>query len=115
MSRAATHYDADHLQRLLEDALPEPLAGEVAEHIGGCADCRQQLESLAGNPEWWLLACSGVKAILGAPDCGVHAPLPTCDRVRRICPVRWPTAASRATRPMPPLRTATSESSTTNP
>ena len=67
MNHEATHYDADCLQRLLEDALPEPLAGDVAEHIAGCPACRQQLESLAGQPEWWSQACSGAKEILDDP------------------------------------------------
>ena len=64
MTQPITHYDRDCLQRLLEDALPEPLAGEVAEHVADCAECRQQLDALAGKPQWWLQACSGVKEIL---------------------------------------------------
>ncbi len=67
MTQPITHYDRDCLQRLLEDALPEPLAGEVAEHVAECAECRGQLESLAGQPQWWSQACSGVKAILDDP------------------------------------------------
>ena len=67
MNHEATHYDLDCLQRLLEDSLPEPLAGEVAEHVADCAECRRQLESLAGQPQWWSQACSGVKAILADP------------------------------------------------
>ena len=67
MTQPITHYDRDCLQRLLEDALPEPLAGDVAEHVAECAECRQQLESLAGQPQWWSQACSGVKEILADP------------------------------------------------
>src|SRR5687768_17121236 len=67
MNHEATHYDHDCLQRLLEDALADPLASEVAEHVADCAQCRRQLESLAGHPQWWSQACSGVKAILADP------------------------------------------------
>jgi serine/threonine-protein kinase len=67
MNHEATHYDRDCLRRLLEDGLPEPLASDAAEHVADCADCRQQLESLAGNAEWWSRACSGVNAILADP------------------------------------------------
>jgi serine/threonine-protein kinase len=67
MNYEVTHYDQDCLRRLLEDALPEPLSSEVAEHVADCPECRNQLESLAGNPEWWLQACSGMKAILADP------------------------------------------------
>ncbi len=67
MNHEATHYDRDCLRRLLEDGLPEPLASEAAEHVADCADCRRQLESLAGDPEWWSRASSGVKAILADP------------------------------------------------
>jgi serine/threonine-protein kinase len=67
MNHEATHYDRDCLKRLLDDSLPEPLANEAAEHVATCADCRQQLESLAGDPQWWSEACSGVKEILADP------------------------------------------------
>ncbi len=67
MTKPITHYDRDCLQRLLEDAVPEPLAGEVAEHVAECRECRQQLESLAGEPMWWSQACRGVKEILAQP------------------------------------------------
>lgn len=68
MTQPITHYDRDCLQRLLEDGLPEPLASEVAEHVADCAECRGQLESLAGQPQWWSQACSGVNEILADPE-----------------------------------------------
>ena len=67
MNHEATHYNRDCLQKLLEDALPEPLGGDVAEHVADCAECRRHLESLAGHPEWWSQACSRLKAILADP------------------------------------------------
>ncbi len=67
MMNQATHYDRDCLQRLLDDALAEPLAGDVAEHVAECADCRRHLESLAGGEQFWSRACRGVKAILAEP------------------------------------------------
>ena len=67
MNQPITHYDRDCLQRLLEDGLPEPLASEVAEHVADCAECRGELESLAGQLQWWSQACSGVKEILADP------------------------------------------------
>jgi serine/threonine-protein kinase len=38
---------------LLADQLPEPLEVETAEHVAECAECRQELESLAGDAGWW--------------------------------------------------------------
>jgi len=67
MTHDATHYDIDCLQRLLDDAVPDPLSSEVAEHLATCGECRQQLESLAGQPQWWSEACSGIRRILADP------------------------------------------------
>jgi serine/threonine protein kinase len=67
MNQDATHYDQACLQRLLEDALPEPLTNKIAEHLGHCAACRSELEALAAAPQWWSQACSGVKEILADP------------------------------------------------
>lgn len=67
MNHSTTHVDRNELQRLLEDAVPEPRAAEVAEHVAECGECRQQLELLAGQPQWWSQACSGVKEILAEP------------------------------------------------
>lgn len=68
MNHEITHYDHDRLQRLLEDSLPEPQAGEVAAHLAECAECRERLESLAGAPQWWDEACSGIKSIIDDPE-----------------------------------------------
>ncbi|MBS0261193.1 MAG: protein kinase [Planctomycetes bacterium] len=79
MNHEATHFDRDCLQRLLDDNLPEPQASEVVEHVATCDDCRQRLESLAGDAAWWSRACRGVKAILANPqaysssDAEIHA------------------------------------------
>ncbi|HEY2252320.1 MAG TPA: serine/threonine-protein kinase [Planctomycetaceae bacterium] len=67
MNHEATHYDLDCLKRLLDDALPDPLAGTVAEHLAECDSCRGRFESLAGQPQWWSRACHGVKEILAEP------------------------------------------------
>ena len=67
MNHEATHYDRDCLRQLLEDSLPEPRASDAAEHVADCAECRRELESLAGDSAWWLQACTGVKAILADP------------------------------------------------
>lgn len=67
MNHETMHYDRECLHSLLLDALPEPLAGEVAEHVADCAECRSQLELLAARPQWWSEACSGVKEILADP------------------------------------------------
>ena len=67
MNHNVIHYDRERLLCLLEDSLPEPLAGEVAEHLVHCEECRSQLESLAAAPQWWKQACSGVKKILDDP------------------------------------------------
>lgn len=67
MTQPITHYDRDCLQRLLDDALGEPFASEVVEHVADCVECRGLLESLAGQPQWWSQACTGVRTILADP------------------------------------------------
>lgn len=64
MNSEVTHYSRESLQKLLEDALPEPLAGEVAEHLTACPDCRRQWEVLSGQTDWWSHASRDVKRIL---------------------------------------------------
>ncbi len=68
MNPGVTHYDRNCLRRLLDETLPEPLASEVAEHVADCADCRSDMELLAGQPQWWSQTCSDVKAILAEPQ-----------------------------------------------
>ena len=67
MKHNISHYDGECLQKLLDDTLYEPLSTQVAEHIADCSACRGRLESLAGEPQWWSRACSGIQAILAAP------------------------------------------------
>jgi serine/threonine-protein kinase len=67
MRHEATHYDLDCLKQLLEDALPDPLAAEMAEHIAECDSCLRKLEDLAGQAQWWSRVTSGVKEILAEP------------------------------------------------
>ncbi len=45
--------NTERLRLLLADQLPAALQSEVAEHIAECADCRQVMESLAGDVGWW--------------------------------------------------------------
>lgn len=68
MKQNNSHYDGACLQKLLDDTLHEPLSTQVAEHIADCPACRDRLESLAGEPQWWMRACSGVGAILAEPQ-----------------------------------------------
>ncbi|MFO1063820.1 MAG: serine/threonine-protein kinase [Pirellulales bacterium] len=68
MKQNISHYDVDCLRKLLDDTLHEPLSTQVAEHIADCPACRDRLESLAGEPQWWTRACSGVGAILAEPQ-----------------------------------------------
>ena len=67
MNQNTSHYDGDCLQKLLDDTLHEPLSTQVAEHVAECSACRERLESLAGEPQWWSRACNGVGAILAEP------------------------------------------------
>lgn len=53
MTNRSNTCDADRLKQLLADQLPEPLQAEVAEHVAECSECRQYLDSLAGDPSWW--------------------------------------------------------------
>lgn len=68
MTHDISHYDGNCLQKLLDDTLHEPLSTQVAEHIADCPACRERLELLAGEPQWWSRACSGVQAILTEPN-----------------------------------------------
>lgn len=42
------------LQLLLDECLSEGEQLEVARHVEVCAMCRQRLESLAAEPDWWV-------------------------------------------------------------
>jgi serine/threonine protein kinase len=45
-----------HLQRLLDESLPEKAERDLAEHLAACPDCQSALESLAGEKQWWAEA-----------------------------------------------------------
>ncbi len=43
----------DRLQQLLGDSLTETEEQALAAHLADCGRCREELESLAGEPSWW--------------------------------------------------------------
>ncbi len=45
-----------HLQRLLDESLPETTERDVAEHVAVCPDCQNELETLAAGKVWWAEA-----------------------------------------------------------
>ena len=45
--------DRERLRLLLDGQLPEAAQTVVARHLETCADCRQQMETLAANENWW--------------------------------------------------------------
>jgi serine/threonine protein kinase len=47
------HCDAQCLRLLLADQLPDSLQVEMAEHLTDCENCREALNSMAGDSKWW--------------------------------------------------------------
>ncbi len=45
--------DRERLKLLLDGQLPEAAQTVVARHLETCTDCRQQMETLAANENWW--------------------------------------------------------------
>ncbi len=61
--------DRERLKLLLDGELPETAQTVVARHLETCADCRQQMETLAANENWWADtrdALSGVDGRTGS-------------------------------------------------
>jgi serine/threonine protein kinase len=50
------HCDREQLQRLLNEALPDAVESQVADHVADCPTCQQELESLAAVKDWWVEA-----------------------------------------------------------
>ncbi len=48
-----TACDQSRLPLLLDDTLSDAEQAELARHVEGCAACRQRLETLAAEPDWW--------------------------------------------------------------
>ena len=47
------HYDRDTLQRLLDEDLPRDEADQIEDHLNECPRCRSEIESVAGQHQWW--------------------------------------------------------------
>ena len=54
MFARTSNCDREKLQRLLNGELADAAQAEVARHIETCADCCQQMKTLAANENWWL-------------------------------------------------------------
>ena len=46
--------DDTRLHQLLQDGLSDAEQADVARHVERCSSCRQQLETLAADPDWWV-------------------------------------------------------------
>lgn len=68
MNSESTHYGLDQIQQLLDDALPEPAATDLTDHLSECPTCRAQLESLAQDSAWWTKTKPDVRVVLNDPD-----------------------------------------------
>ena len=64
MAEQTSSCDHERLRLLLADELPPEIEPETTEHLATCPSCRKQLESLAGNQDWWteLQTCLGENA-----------------------------------------------------
>ena len=47
------HYRIETLSELLDDRLSHEEADQVQLHLDECETCRQQLATIAGQPDWW--------------------------------------------------------------
>lgn len=78
--------DYSRLALLLDDTLSDAEQAEIARHVEGCVACRQRLESLAAEPDWWHETrdfLSGLTEEEGAALAGLDAepvPLDFLDR-----------------------------------
>lgn len=64
MTEQTSSCDHERLRMLLANELPPEIEPEITEHVATCQSCRKQLESLAGNQDWWteLQTCFGENA-----------------------------------------------------
>lgn len=53
IAKSMPHIDGETLRQLLEERLPRETTQHVETHLAACADCRDQLESIAGQRSWW--------------------------------------------------------------
>ena len=53
MAEPKSPCDPERLRLLLSDEIPPELETEVTEHVAECPKCRQALDSLAGDDDWW--------------------------------------------------------------
>ena len=63
--------DRNRLRALLDDQLSRPEQTDAIQHIETCSSCRQQLETLAADPEWWNNAHTFLSDVLdenGEPE-----------------------------------------------
>jgi serine/threonine protein kinase len=67
--------DRDRLRLSLEDRLSEAQQTELADHLEGCPDCRQELEQMAAASKFWCDAAllRGERAPGAAPTVGLAA------------------------------------------
>ena len=47
------HIHTETMRDLLEERLDHDLIEQVESHLGACPQCQSELESIAGQPDWW--------------------------------------------------------------
>lgn len=66
MNNQTTPCDFERLQLLISNELPADVESESMEHLATCSACRERLEALAGDGDWWnevklsLTDCDGI-------------------------------------------------------
>ncbi len=53
MQSSRSQCDSQRLRQLLDDKMPEKSQDELARHLETCVSCREELESLAADADWW--------------------------------------------------------------
>ena len=53
MNNQTTLCHFERLQLLLSNELPAEVESESMEHLAKCSACRERLEALAGDGDWW--------------------------------------------------------------
>ncbi|MGZ0166683.1 MAG: serine/threonine-protein kinase, partial [Planctomycetales bacterium] len=53
MNNQTTPCDFERLRLLLSNELPADVESESMEHLATCSACRERLEALAGDGDWW--------------------------------------------------------------
>ncbi len=68
MLARTSNCDQERLRKSLDGGLPEATEREMAQHLETCATCRQQMERLAADENWWMETREALSAIAADHD-----------------------------------------------